>query len=263
MNDLDSVFLKKSRGEKICMLTAYDYPLAVLLDQAGVDIILVGDSLANVVLGLDSTTQVGMDVMLHHSRAVLKGAKNTPVVADMPFDAYQPAGADALGNARSFIDLGCAAVKVEWFDRCLDVVDALVAARIPVLGHVGLTPQTVEQLGGFKVQGRSQASAEEIVGQARSLERTGCLALVLECVPEGLAQRITQELKIPTIGIGAGKYCDGQVLVLHDMLGLYDRKAPKFVKQYADIGSAVLSAVKSYKQEVGSGEFPGPQQTFQ
>lgn len=254
---------KKSRGEKISMLTAYDYPLAVLLEQAGIDIILVGDSLANVVLGLESTTQVGMDVMLHHLKAVLRGAKRTPVVADMPFDAYQPVGTDAVKNARIFMDAGSAAVKVEWFGRCLEVVEELVKAGIPVIGHVGLTPQTVDQLGGFKVQGRDSLGAEQIIRQSASLERLGCIALVLECVPESLARQVTQELKIPTIGIGAGKYCDGQVLVLYDFLGLYDRKPPKFVKKYVDLGPAVVTAVQSYKKEVESGDFPGREQTFQ
>ncbi|MBF0387486.1 MAG: 3-methyl-2-oxobutanoate hydroxymethyltransferase [Candidatus Omnitrophica bacterium] len=262
MPGLNEVLAKKSRGEKIVMLTAYDYSLAVLLEKAGVDIILVGDSLANVVLGLEATSQVGMAVMLHHTQAVLRGVKSAPVVADMPFDAYQPEGSDALKNAEAFMAAGCAAVKVEWFGRCLEVVAVLVKAGVPVIGHVGLTPQTVEQLGGFKVQGRTDVAAEAIREQSRKLEQAGCVAVVLECVPEGLARQITAELHIPVIGIGAGKYCDGQVLVVNDMLGLYDRKTPKFVKKYADIGAEVVEAVKCYKKEVEEGVFPGPQQTF-
>ncbi len=244
------------------MLTAYDYSMAVLLEKSGVDIILVGDSLANVVLGLDSTVQVGMEVMLHHTRAVLRGAIQTPVVADMPFEAYQPEGADALFHARRFMDIGCAAVKVEWFGRCLDVVELLVKAGVPVVGHIGLTPQTAEQLGGFKVQGRDAASAEAIKEQAMSLERAGCLALVLECVPETLAQAITRGLKIPTIGIGAGKHCDGQVLVVHDLLGFNNRKVPKFAKKYADLGAVIETAARQYTQEVKTGEFPGQEHSF-
>ena len=238
------------------MLTAYDYPMAVLLDKAGIDIILVGDSLANVVLGLESTTQVGMEIMLHHTQAVLRGAKQTPVVGDMPFDAYQPYGTDAVANARRLMDSGCAAVKLEWFDRCLEVTAALVKASIPVIGHVGLTPQTAELFGGFKMQGKDAASAARIFEQSQALQRAGCLAVVLECVPDELAARITAALKIPTIGIGAGPACDGQVLVIHDVLGLNDRKIPKFVKKYADIGAAIVDVVKQYKKEVKAGEFP-------
>ncbi|MEI6437557.1 MAG: 3-methyl-2-oxobutanoate hydroxymethyltransferase [Candidatus Omnitrophota bacterium] len=261
--DLVSVLTKRPGVGKICMLTAYDYPSAVLLEKAGIDIILVGDSLANVVLGLESTTQVGMDVMLHHTRAVLRGVKHTPVVGDMPFEAYQPLGADPLKHAKAFMEAGCVAVKIEWFDRCLAVAEVLVKAGVPVIGHVGLTPQTVDLIGGFKVQGRDGASGRRIVDQSKALEQVGCVALVLECVPEGLAQEVTQELKIPTIGIGAGRYCDGQVLVFHDLLGLYDRKSPKFVKRYSDIGQAVIDAAAAYKKDVSEGRFPDAEHSFQ
>lgn len=242
------------------MLTAYDYPTARLLDRAGVDIILVGDSLANVVLGLDSTAQVGMEAMLHHARAVGRAVTDALVVADMPFEAYQPAGADAVGQARRLVDdAGCGAVKLEWFAGAVEVVVALRRAGIEVMGHVGLTPQTAAE---FKVQGRDAASAAAILTQANALEAAGCFALVLECVRESLAQDITASLKIPTIGIGAGKYCDGQVLVLHDMLGLNERKVPRFVKQYADLSEQILQAVRQYKEEVEQGLFPDESRSF-
>ena len=251
---------KKSRGEKITMLTAYDYPMARLVDRAGMDIILIGDSLANVVLGLDATTQIGMDIMVPHAKAVSRGVERALVVADMPFEAYQPAGADEVKNARRLVnESGCGAVKVEWFPWCDEVVRSLRAAGIEVMGHVGLTPQTAQE---FKVQGRDSASAQAIIQQAKLLEETGCFAIVLECVPEDLAREITRDLKIPTIGIGAGKFCDGQVLVLHDMLGLNDRKVPKFVKKYADLSPQVIAAVQLYKEDVEAGRFPGPEQSF-
>lgn len=251
---------KKAAGEKITMLTAYDYPTAVLVDQAGIDLILVGDSLANVVLGLKSTAQVGMEVMIHHAKAVGRGVSRALVIADMPFEAYQLETAQAAFNAKRFIlEAGCHAVKVEWFDGLLPVIKDLRANGIQVMGHIGLTPQTAEN---FKVQGKDEASANHIRKQAIELERAGCFAIVLECVPEQLAKEITESVKIPTIGIGAGKHCDGQVLVIHDLLGLYDRQAPKFVKKYADLGRATIEAVAKYKKEVESGEFPGPEQTF-
>lgn len=257
---LQNIIDKKTRAEKITMLTAYDHPTARLLDQAGIDIVLIGDSLANVVLGLDSTVGVGMDVMVPLSKAVAHGVERAFVVADMPFDAYQPAGADEIKNARRLIDeAGCQAVKVEWFQWCDEVVRSLRADGIEVMGHVGLTPQTAQE---FKVQGRDGASAQAIIQQAKILEEAGCFAMVLECVPEDLAREITESLKIPTIGIGAGKFCDGQVLVLHDILGLTDRKVPKFVKKYTDLSAEILKAVKLYKEEVETGKFPGPEQSF-
>jgi 3-methyl-2-oxobutanoate hydroxymethyltransferase len=260
---ISQLISRKKTGPKITMLTAYDYPLALILDEAGVDIVLVGDSLANVALGLESTTQVGMEVMLHHARAVSRGVKRALVVGDMPFEGYQLAVSDAVTNAKRFInEAGCQAVKLEWFDRCLEVVREIRLAGIPVMGHVGLTPQTAEKLGGFKVQGKDEGSALKIVDAALALEKAGCFALVLECVPTGLAQEITAGLSIPTIGIGAGPHCDGQVLVTQDMLGLYDRVHPKFVKLYADLKADIHSAVQRYIEEVDSGDFPGPGQTF-
>ena len=256
INKLCHPLFLKDPAHKIVMLTAYDHPTARLLDKAGIDVILVGDSVANVVLGLDSTTQVGMDEMLHHTRAVCRGAGRTPVVADMPASAVR---VDAVQNARQFIDAGCMAVKIEWFDGCLDVIRSVRQSGIEVIGHVGLTPQTAQEM---KVQGRDAASAQVIVDQSLAMEQAGCFALVLECVPEALARQVTESLKIPTIGIGAGKFCDGQVLVLHDMLGLNDRKVPKFVKRYIDASGLMLQAIDAYKKEVSSGEFPSSDQSF-
>lgn len=256
---LKDIIAKKQRGQKITMLTAYDYPMAVILEKAGIDLILVGDSLANVVLGLDSTVQVGMDVMLHHLGAVMRGVKHTPVIVDMPFEAYQVKGADALMQAKRFMDAGCSAVKVEWFDSCLDVVKALRRGGIEVVGHVGLTPQTAET---FTVRGRNEIEARMIVEQALSLEAAGCVLMVIECVPEMLAKEITTALQIPTIGIGAGKYCDGQVLVTHDVLTLNERKVPKFVKRYADLTTVITEAVNTYCDDVNNGDFPDQAHTF-
>ncbi len=256
---MNKAIFNKVNFHKTVMLTAYDYPTAVLVARAGVDMILVGDSLANVVLGLDATTQIGMDEMMHHARAVCRGAGQVPVVADMPFEAYQPEGADAVRHARRLIEAGCAAVKVEWFAGIEAVIRLLRADGIEVMGHAGLTPQTAVD---FKVQGRDAASAAAILEQARAMAAAGCFAVVLECVPEGLAREITGALKVPTIGIGAGKFCDGQVLVLHDMLGLNDRKVPRFVKKYADASGLILNAVRQYKEEVISGKFPAPEHTF-
>ncbi len=255
------VMSKKERGEKIIMLTAYDYPLAVLLDQAGVDIVLVGDSLANVALGLKSTTQIGMEIMLHHAKAVSLGVKRALVVADMPFEAYQVDRQNAVFHARRFLfEAGCHGVKVEWFNGCLEIVGDLRAASIPVMGHLGLTPQTATDM---KVQGREEAQAKKILSQARALEAAGCFAVVLECIPQALASEVTASLNIPTIGIGAGPHCDGQVLVTQDMLGLNTRKVPKFVKKYEDVGALILNSVQKYKEDVASGVFPDPGHSFQ
>jgi 3-methyl-2-oxobutanoate hydroxymethyltransferase len=248
---------------KITMLTAYDYPLAALVDKAGIDMILVGDSLANVVLGLDSTTKVGMFEMLHHAKAVTRAVKNALVIGDMPFDSYQLHTQDALNNARRFIDeAGCGAVKLEWFDRCIEVTEEIVKAGIPVMGHIGLTPQTADKIGGFKVQGKDAEAANRLIEQAKLLEKKGCFAIVLECVPDRIAGLVTEKLRIPTIGIGAGVHCDGQVLVIHDMLGLFERYTPKFVKKYVDISSLVSRAIEDYKNEVLQEKFPGPEHTF-
>lgn len=260
---IEDIQSKKKQGCKITMLTAYDYPLASLIDQSGVDIILVGDSVANVVLGLDSTREVGMNEMIHHARAVRRAVKNALLVGDMPFEALQKNPALAARDAQRFVDeAGCQAVKVEWFDRCLEVTREIIKAGIPVIGHVGLTPQTADQLGGFKVQGKDTESAERILENARALERAGCFSVVLECVPASLAKFITDQLKIPTIGIGAGADCDGQVLVTHDLLGLFERYQPKFVKQYASLNNLIREAIKQFSQEVKEGKFPDKQHSY-
>lgn len=261
-NDFLTVF-NKNNPRKIVMLTAYDYPSAVLVARAGVDVILVGDSLANVVLGLEATTQIGMPEMLHHTQAVCRGAGQVPVVADIPA-SVMPAETDTactrcVDGAKAFIAAGCVAVKIEWSMHGLAAVRAVRQAGIEVMAHVGLTPQTAVD---FKVQGRDAASAAAIVEQARAMEAAGCFAVVLECVPEGLAREITGALNVPTIGIGAGKFCDGQVLVLHDMIGLNDRKVPRFVKKYADVSGVIVNAIQSYTQEVRQGLFPEDSHTF-
>ncbi len=253
--------LKNKR--KITMLTAYDYPVASLVDKAGIDIILVGDSLANVVLGLESTTQVGMPEMLHHARAVSRGVKNALLIADMPYSAYQLNPSDGLMNAQKFIsEAGCQGVKLEWFDNCAQVTEQIVQAGIPVIGHIGLTPQTADRIGGFKCQGKDAQAARALIQQARVLQNSGCFAIVLECIPDKIAQLISQELKIPTLGIGAGVHCDGQVLVINDLLGLFERYTPKFVKQYADLSAVITAAVRNFKDEVIQEKFPGPQHSF-
>lgn len=245
------------------MLTAYDYPLASLIDRAGVDMILVGDSVANVVLGLESTTMVGMSEMLHHSKAVTRAVKQALVIGDMPFESYQLNTAEAVKNAKRFIDEGkCDCVKLEWFDRCLEVTKEIIGAKIPVMGHIGLTPQTADKLGGFKVQGKDAEAAKKIIEQALSLEKAGCFAIVLECLPDKIAEIITKKLKIPTIGIGAGSECDGQVLVTYDLLGLFERFSPKFVKKYINLSPLISKAIEEYKNDVIQGKFPTPEQSF-
>ncbi len=256
--------IKNLKGKrKITMLTAYDYPIAELVDKAGIDIILVGDSLANVVLGLESTTQVGMLEMLHHAKAVRRAVKNALLIADMPYNSYQLNLQESVNNAKRFIEeAGAQAVKLEWFERCAEVTEQIVQAGIPVMGHVGLTPQTADKLGGFKVQGKDAQAAKKLIEQAIQLEEKGCFAIVLECVPDKIAALITKKLKIPTIGIGAGVHCDGQVLVINDMLGLFNRYAPKFVKKYADLSPIILSAIKDFKEEVILNKFPTLKHSF-
>ncbi len=257
----DILTLKGKR--KITMLTAYDYPLASLEDKAGIDIILVGDSLANVVLGLDSTTQVGMTEMLHHAKAVTRAVEHALVIGDMPYESYQVRPEEAVKNAKRFIEEAkCDAVKLEWFDQCLEVTEEIIRAGIPVMGHIGLTPQTADKLGGFKVQGKDAEAAQRLIEQAQALERLGCFAIVLECVPDKISGIITQKLRIPTIGIGAGVNCDGQVLVAHDMLGLFQRYTPKFVKKYINLSPLITKAVEEYINEVVQCKFPGPEHSF-
>lgn len=253
----------KRKGEKITMLTAYDYPTAVVLDEAGIDILLVGDSLAMVVLGYDSTLPVTMEEMIHHTKAVVRGTKRAMVVGDMPFMSYQASVADAVRNAGRFLQEGGAqAVKLEGGREVAETVLKITQSGIPVMAHLGLTPQSVHQLGGYKVQGKEEKVAKKIMEDAKILEEAGAFSLVLECVPKGLAEEITKNLSIPTIGIGAGVHCDGQVLVVHDMLGLFERFTPKFVKKYANLNVQIKEAVKTYIDEVKKGTFPDDAHSF-
>lgn len=253
----------KSEGRAIVMLTAYDYPMAKLLDEAGVEMLLVGDSLGNVILGYDSTIPVTMEDMLHHVKAVCRGAKHAMVVADMPFMSYQISIQEALKNAGRLLQEGGAqAVKLEGGVVMADTVRAIVAAGIPVVGHLGLTPQSVNQLGGFKVQARDGQAAQKLLDDARALEAAGAFALVLECIPDELARRVSEVIDIPTIGIGAGVACDGQVLVIHDLLGINSEFTPKFVKKYADFHHEIIDAVQKYIRDVKERQFPSQENSF-
>lgn len=254
---------KKQKKQKITMLTAYDYPSARILDQAGIDTILVGDSLGNVVLGYESTVPVTMDEMVHHCKAVSRAVKSSFVIGDMPFLSYQVTHEKAVENAGRFIkEAGCDAVKLEGGTEMAPTVKAIVTAGIPVCAHIGLTPQTATMLSGYKVQGKNAKSARKLIQSAKDLEEAGAFIIVFECIPDFLASRITKDLKIPTIGIGAGKECDGQVLVYHDLVGLFDRFTPKFVKQYINLTPMIKEAIAKYKAEVEAGKFPGPEHTF-
>jgi len=248
---------------KLTEITAYDYPTALFVDQSGIDMILVGDSLAMVVLGQEDTLSVGMTEMLHHTLAVSRGARNSLVIGDMPFLSYQASVEQALINAGRFLKEGRAgAVKLEGGARVVPQIKALVEAGIPVQGHLGLTPQSAQQFGGFKVQGKTAEAAKIMIEDARALEEAGCFSIVLEAIPSAIAERITHAVKIPTIGIGAGSACDGQVLVIHDVLGLYERFTPRFVKQYAKLSESIREALARYKDEVEKGVFPGPEHSF-
>jgi 3-methyl-2-oxobutanoate hydroxymethyltransferase len=253
----------KRRGEKITMVTAYDAPSGRLADAAGVDLILVGDSAAMVVLGHDSTVPASMDEMVMLTRAVTRGAHRPLVIADMPFGSFQVSDEDALTNAIRFLkEAGADGVKLEGGGRSISRVRALVGAGIPVMGHIGLTPQSATMLGGFKAQGRSAEKAQQLLTDARELEAAGCFSLVLEAVPAPVAKRITETLSIPTIGIGAGADCDGQVLVWHDLLGLYAGHAPRFVKQYANLAPEITSALERFVADVRNGAFPEEKHTY-
>lgn len=254
---------RKKEGKKITMLTAYDYPIARLVDEAGIDSILVGDSLGMVVLGYDSTVPVTMDEMIHHAKAVRRGTRYAFLVGDMPFMSYQISKEEAIRNAGRFMkEAGCDAVKLEGGYEVAETTQAIVDAGIPVLGHLGLTPQTISKLGGFKVQGKDADAAKRIVDQALTLEKVGCFAIVLECIPDMLAKLISEKLTIPTIGIGAGPHCDGQVLVTNDMLGLFDRFLPKFVKQYVKLSTSIADGIRRYKDEVENGKYPDKEHSF-
>ncbi len=248
---------KKERGDPITMLTAYDYPTALAEDRAGVDSILVGDSLGMVVLGYENTLPVTMEDMLHHAKAVSRGAKYALLIGDMPFMSYQVSTEDAVRNAGRFLqEAGMEAVKLEGGRERADAIRAIVGAGIPVMGHLGLTPQSVNQLGGFRPQGKTASAAKRLLEDALLLEEAGCFSIVLESVPARLAELVSRRLSIPTIGIGAGVGCDGQVLVTHDLLGLFDRFTPKFVKKYADLHSEMQRAFSEYISDVEHREFP-------
>lgn len=254
---------KKARGERISMVTAYDTPSAQMAAEAGIDLILVGDSLGMAVLGFDTTLPVTMDMMIHHTKAVTQGAGETMVIGDMPFLSYHLSTREAVANAGRFIqEAGAQAVKLEGGQERLEVTKAIISAGIPVLGHLGLTPQSVHQMGGFKVQGKGKEQAEQLLRDAKLLEEAGIFGLVLECVPAPLSEVISKSLSIPTIGIGAGPGCDGQVLVWHDILGITRSIKPRFVKKYADLYPVIVEALKTYRLEVEEGKFPQQEHSF-
>lgn len=252
----------KDRGEKFSMVTAYDYPTALVADKAEIDVVLVGDSLAMVVLGLPSTVAITMDEMLHHCRAVARGASRAFLVGDMPFMSFTNAG-EAVHNAGRFLkEAGMEGVKMEGGEHIAPIAAAVVRAGIPVMGHIGLTPQTVSKLGGFKVQGKDAAAARRLITDAQALQDAGCFSIVLEAIPDRVAKLITEAVDVPTIGIGAGPHCDAQVLVMHDMVGLFDRFVPKFVKQYVQLQPQMIEALRQYKADVLSGAFPTAEHSY-
>lgn len=253
----------KAKGEKLTMLTAYDYSTAKLVDGAGINAILVGDSLGNVVLGYPDTISVTMEDMIHHSVAVSRGIKDTLLICDMPFMSYQTSVYDAVVNAGRLMKEGRAhAVKLEGGQEMEETIRAIVNASIPVCAHIGLTPQSINAFGGFKVQGKGKEAAQKLLDDARAVERAGAFAVVLECVPAALAKKVSEEMSIPTIGIGAGADCDGQVLVYQDMLGMFTDFKPKFVKHYANVGEIMTEAFKAYDAEVKAGVFPAQEHTY-
>ncbi len=254
---------KKERNEPISMLTAYDYAAAQAMDRAGIDSILVGDSLGMVVLGYETTLPVTMEDMLRHCKAVARGALYPLLIGDMPFMSYQTTVADAVRNAGRFLqEASMDAVKLEGGRERLPAVEAILSAGIPVMGHLGLTPQSIHKLGGFRAQGKTSQAALRLLEDAEALQEAGCFAIVLEAIPQQLGRLVTERLEIPTIGIGAGPGCDGQVLVSHDLLGLFDRFTPSFVKQYAQLHTELSAAFSSYREDVSSGAFPGPEHSL-
>lgn len=253
----------KKEGKKLRMVTAYDYQMAVLVDKTEVELILVGDSLGMVVLGLNGTIQVTLEDMIHHIRPVVKGAPNTVIVGDLPFGAYNVSVEQAVISANRLMkEGGCDCVKLEGGLNMADKVEAIVKAGIPVMAHIGLTPQTSSQLGGFKVQGKDLESAKRIIEEAKAMEKAGAFAMVVECVPAQVGKLISDSIEIPTIGIGGGPDCDGQVLVTQDMIGMFDQFVPKFVKQYAKVGDTIVKAFNEFADEVQRKEFPGPEHCF-
>ncbi|HKJ13829.1 MAG: 3-methyl-2-oxobutanoate hydroxymethyltransferase [Desulfobulbaceae bacterium] len=260
---IQDIISMKKNGERISMLTAYDASFAGLIDAAGIDMVLVGDSLGMVLLGYNSTIPVTMEEMLHHCRAAGRGVKRAVLVGDMPFMSYQVSQNEAISNAGRFLkEAGCDAVKLEGGTEICDTVKAIVKAGIPLMGHIGLTPQTASQLGGYRVQGRDADSARRLLQSARDLEAADVFAIVLECIPAQLSEAITRMVSIPTIGIGAGKHCDGQVLVTHDMVGMFEKFNPSFVKQFAKLAPQIKDAVADYNKEVKNGSFPAEEHSF-
>jgi len=258
---VEDIKVKKDKS-KITMLTCYDYSFAKALDSAGIDIVLIGDSLANVVLGLEDVKKVTIDEMLNHTKAVAGAITRSLVVADMPYSSYQKNPEKCLYYAEKFIKAGADAVKIEWFEFCPQVISKLLKNKIPVMGHIGLTPQTAHLLGGFKVQGKDKESAKEIVRQAKVLSSLGVFSIVLECIPYQLSRYITQTIGVPTIGIGAGKFCSGQVLVLYDVIGLYKRIIPKFVRAYAQFALQTEHIAAKFMKDIKSGRFPAQKESF-
>ncbi len=251
------------KRRKLTCLTAYDYPTARIVDEAGVDMVLVGDSVANVVLGYETTIPVTMEEMLHHTRAVRRAVKRALVIADMPYGSFHGDAIESVRNAVRFVkEAGAEAVKIEGGERRLDLIHRLVEAEIPVMGHVGLTPQSFHALGGFRVQGKTPRAAEQLLRDAHAVEAAGAFSVVLEAVPRELAAQVTRELRIPTIGIGAGPDCDGQVLVLHDLIGLTFGRTPKFARRYAQVGDAIAQAVQSFCDDVQRGSFPSDAESY-
>ena len=253
----------KQKGEKITYTTAYDYSTGLLVDKAGIDVILVGDSLGMTMMGGDTTVPVTMEQMVHHIKCVVSGAKNPMIVGDMPFGSYNVSKEQAITNANRLMkEGGCDIIKLEGGALFKDTVKAIVDAGIPVMGHIGLTPQTISKMGGFKVQGKDAAAAQALIDDAKALEAAGASSIVLECIPAPISKMITEAVSIPTLGIGAGIHCDGQVMVFHDMVGLFDKFTPKFVKKYVNLSEIIVDALTQYKEEVKSGKFPEEQHSF-
>jgi 3-methyl-2-oxobutanoate hydroxymethyltransferase len=260
---INDLLRKKREQRKITMLTAYDYPFARIVDEAGIDAILVGDSVGMVVQGLENTLPVTMDEMIYHTKIVSRAIKNAMVIGDLPFMSYQASVEEAVRNAGRFLkEAGASAVKIEGGVEVAGHIRAMTRSDIPVMAHIGLTPQSIHRIGGYKIQGRTEESAKRLIEEAHIVEDAGAFSLLLEAVPMSLAKKITEEVLIPTIGIGAGPYCDGQVLVLHDVMGLFERFTPKFVKRYVNLRDEVLKAITTYKEEVEKGIFPSEKHSF-
>ena len=260
-----TAYIRKAKEDHIpiTMLTAYDCPMARMIDAANIDVILVGDSVGDVLLGYDSTIPVTMEDMVHHIRAVVRGVKRAMVIGDMPFLSYQISPSESIRNAGRFLQEGGAhAVKLEGGREVADTIRAIVSAGIPVMGHLGLTPQSIHQIGGYKVQGKDENAAKKLIENAKIIQEAGVFSIVLECIPASLAKMLTEMLNVPTIGIGAGLHCDGQVLVTHDMLGMYGEKGPKFVKRYATLYKDISLALEAYRNDIRNGKFPGPEHCF-